>query len=115
MLCAFEGPPRIVRIHGRGEAVLRRRRALRRAARPLRFDEPAAGERERAIVIVSRRARIADSCGYGVPLMSYEGEREHGELWAAKKPARRGPGGRLRDYQRDKNALSLDGLPAVEG
>ena len=112
MLCAFEGPPRIVRIHGRGEVVLadddRFQGLLDRAG----FDEPAAEEARRAVVLVEA-TRISDSCGYGVPLMSYEGKRDHADLWAAKRLRTKGPDA-LRDYQREKNAVSLDGLPAVE-
>lgn len=92
MLCSFEGPPRIVRLHGRGEAI--------RAA------DPADGTRS---VIRVRLDRIADSCGYGVPLMEYVGERPQFELWKERK----GPQG-LRDYVRDQNALSIDGLPALD-
>jgi predicted pyridoxine 5'-phosphate oxidase superfamily flavin-nucleotide-binding protein len=51
MLCAFEGPPRIVRLHGRGDVIP--------------ADDPAGGTR--AVVRVHLE-RIADSCGYGVPL-----------------------------------------------
>ena len=66
----------------------------------------------RAIIVVDVQ-RIADSCGYGVPLMSYEGERPHHEAWAEKKLRVGGPDA-LADYQREKNAVSIDGLPAVE-
>ena len=59
-------------------------------------------------------ARIADSCGYGVPLMSYEGGRPHQDAWAAKR-LRTGGAGALADYQAEKNAASIDGLPAVAG
>jgi hypothetical protein len=90
MLCAFEGPPRIVRLHGRAEAVP--------AA------DPADGVRG---VIRVHVDRIADSCGYGVPLMEYVGERPQRELWLDRK----GPDG-LRDYVREKNGTSIDGLPA---
>ena len=45
--------------------------------------------------------------------MSYEGEREHADKWAAKKLRVGGPEA-LRDYQRKKNAESLDGLPALD-
>jgi hypothetical protein len=58
--------------------------------------------------------RIADSCGYGVPLMSYEGERPHAPAWAEKK-LRTGGIEALADYQRTKNAESIDGLPALLG
>jgi hypothetical protein len=57
--------------------------------------------------------RIADSCGYGVPLMRFEATRPHQDAWAEKKVRVGGPDA-LVEYQREKNAASLDGLPAVE-
>ena len=112
MLCAFEGPPRIVRIHGRGEVVFPADERFDELLADCRFEEPAAAEARRAIIVVEA-TRISDSCGYGVPLMSRQGQREHADLWAAKKLRTGGPDA-LRDYQREKNAASLDGLPAVE-
>jgi hypothetical protein len=112
MLCAFAGPPRIVRIHGRGEVIAADDRRFAELSERCRFSEPAAAEARRAIIVVEA-TRISDSCGYGVPLMSYEGQREHADLWAAKKLRTGGPDA-LREYQRSKNAASLDGLPAVE-
>jgi hypothetical protein len=112
MLCAFSGPPRIVRLHGSAEVV--------EAADP-RFDElvqragfprTAVPQARRAVVLVELQ-RIADSCGYGVPLMSYEGQRPHMDAWAAKK-LRVGGADALREYERQNNAQSIDGLPAVE-
>jgi hypothetical protein len=112
MLCAFEGPPRILRLHGRGEVVTaddpRFAGLLERGG----FEEPATPEARRAIVVVDV-TRVADSCGYGVPLMSYEGQRPHMEAWAQKK-LRVGGEEALRDYQRENNTQSLDGLPGVE-
>jgi hypothetical protein len=64
-------------------------------------------------VIVVEVTRVADSCGYGVPLMSFDGLRPHQDAWAEKK-VRVGGAEALADYQREKNARSLDGLPAVE-
>ena len=52
--------------------------------------------------------RTSDSCGYGVPLFRYEGERPHLAQWAEKK----GPEG-LESYQRQKNATSIDDLPGL--
>jgi hypothetical protein len=112
MLCAFEGPPRIVRIHGRGEVVLPADERFDEMLAECRFEEPAAAEARRAIIVVEA-TRISDSCGYGVPLMRGQGQREHADLWAAKKLRSGGPEA-LRDYQREKNGASLDGLPAVE-
>jgi hypothetical protein len=112
MFCAFSGPPRIVRIHGRGEVILADDPRFEELVERHRFDQPEHAEARRAVVLVEA-SRISDSCGYGVPLMTYEGEREHADLWAAKKLRTGGPKA-LRDYQREKNAVSLDGLPAVE-
>jgi hypothetical protein len=112
MFCAFEGPPRIVRVHGRGEAVHADDERFPELLARGDFEEPEIGERKRAIVVVEA-TRVSDSCGYGVPLMSYEGEREHGNMWAAKRLRTKGEAA-LRDYQREKNAASLDGLPAIE-
>jgi hypothetical protein len=56
--------------------------------------------------------RIADSCGFGVPLMSYEGERPQSRAWAETKLAKEGPAA-LEDYVAQKNAVSIDGLPAL--
>jgi len=111
MLCAFEGPPRILRLHGRGEVLLAGEPRFERILAQADFDEPAIDEYRRSIVVV-HVDRIADSCGYGVPLMRYEGERPHGEKWAAKKLRVGGPEA-LEDYQAEKNAESIDGLPAV--
>jgi hypothetical protein len=112
MLCAFEGPPRIVRLHGRGQVVPAGTRKFDELLARCGFDEPEVSESRRAIVHVEVQ-RIGDSCGYGVPLMSYEGEREHQHAWASKK-LRTGGAEAFADYQREKNAASLDGLPAVE-
>jgi hypothetical protein len=112
MLCAFEGPPRIVRLHGRGEVILHSDPRFDELLDRCAFDDPAIEASRRSIVLVDV-ARIADSCGYGVPLMSYEGEREHARKWAEKK-VRLGGAEALREYERSKNAVSLDGLPALE-
>jgi predicted pyridoxine 5'-phosphate oxidase superfamily flavin-nucleotide-binding protein len=112
MLCAFDGPPRILRLHGRGEVVLAGEQRFDELLERGGFDEPSAPEARRSIVVVHVE-RIADSCGYGVPLMGYEGQRPHTDAWAEKK-LRTGGADALLDYQREKNSESIDGLPAVE-
>ena len=112
MFCSFEGPPKILRLHGRGEVVQAGEPRFEELFERCAFDELGPPEARRAVVLVHVE-RIADSCGYGVPLMSYEGERPHHDAWAQKKLRTRGPEA-LVDYQREKNATSLDGLPAVE-
>jgi hypothetical protein len=112
MLCAFEGPPRILRLHGRGEVVVASDDRFPELFELCGFAEPETPAARRAIVLVEV-LRVADSCGYGVPLMKHEGQRPHADLWAAKK-VRVGGSEALLDYQREKNSLSIDGLPAVD-
>jgi Pyridoxamine 5'-phosphate oxidase len=112
MLCAFEGPPRILRLHGRAEIVPASDERFGELMELCGFAEPATPEARRAIVLVEV-VRVADSCGYGVPLMTHEGGRPHMKLWAAKK-VRVGGAEALIDYQREKNSVSIDGLPAVD-
>jgi hypothetical protein len=112
MLCAFQGPPRIVRLHGRGEVLSAEDDRFAGLLAEHEFFEPAVREARRSLVLV-HLSRVSDSCGYGVPLMSVEGERPHMEAWAQKK-LRVGGGEALRAYQRQKNAESIDGLPAIE-
>jgi hypothetical protein len=110
MLCAFEGPPRIVRLHGRGEVVMPTAPAFDSLIGA--FEQPEHPEARRAVVLVEV-TRIADSCGYGVPLMTVEGHRPHMNAWAAKKLRVGGPEAIIA-YQREMNTVSLDGLPGVE-
>jgi hypothetical protein len=112
MFCAFEGPPKILRLHGRGEVVAPDDERFDELLARCDFEELGPPQARRAVVVVHVN-RIADSCGYGVPLMSYEGERPHHDAWAQKKMRTRGSGALL-DYQREKNSVSLDGLPAVQ-
>ena len=112
MFCAFEGPPRILRLHGRGEVIEPGQPRFDELLRQAAFDEPELREARRAIVVV-HVTRVADSCGYGVPLLDYAGQRPHQDKWAAKKIRTGGPDA-LRDYERENNTESLDGLPALE-
>ena len=95
----------------RGEIVRDRRRfaGLFEQAGFEQFEVP---ESHRSIVVVAV-SRVADSCGYGVPLMDYVGERPHQAASSAKRVRVNGPGAYL-DYQREHNAASIDGLPAVD-
>jgi len=104
MLCAFEGPPRIVRLYGRASVFLPGNTAFGELIE--RFDPPEHAVRSLIQIEVDR---IADSCGYGVPLMSFDGKRPQFDKWAAKK-AREGG---FEAYIAEKNAESIDGLPAI--
>ncbi len=112
MFCAFEGPPRIVRLHGRGRVVQVGEPGFDTLKARLGFDRlPAARDAARSIVTVDVE-RISDSCGYGVPLMAYQGERTQQMDWIASK-LRKGDDA-LMTYMVEHNVTSVDGLPAVE-
>jgi len=113
MFCAFEGPPRILRLHGRGEVVAAGDPRFEELFARADFEAPHEIEAARRAVIVVEVERIADACGYGVPLMSYEGERVHAEKWAEKK-LRTGGESAIDDYMAAKNSESIDGLPAFD-
>ncbi len=101
LFCAFDGPPNILRLYGTGRAV-----------RPgdAEWDELAAAftvYSSTRHIIVADITRVQTSCGFGVPLYDYAGERDQHFKWAARK----GVAG-LAAYQAEKNRVSLDGLPA---
>jgi hypothetical protein len=104
MFCAFAGPPKIVRLHGRGTILEMGSPEfdLMRAAFPEHLGT-------RAIVHVAV-TRVSDSCGYAVPLLDFRSDREGLTRWAAAK----GTDG-LQTYREQKNASSIDGLPALQG
>ena len=104
MFCAFDGRPRIVRMHGVGDVVEPNDEGFESLS--AHFD-PYPGVRS---IVVVRASRISDSCGYGVPLYEHKGERDQLQRWAVQK----GEDG-IAQYQRDNNAESLDGLPSLLG
>ena len=112
MLCAFDGPPRIVRLHGHGAPLRPGDDGFDALLAQAAFEDPAIPEARRSIVRVDV-TRISDSCGYGVPLMQYEGQRPHSTLSAQKRLRTKGPEG-YAQFVAERNASSLDGLPAVD-
>ncbi len=102
MFCAFDGPPKIVRLHGRGRTVLRDQAEFA-ALRGEFGKELTAGQRSVVVVDVDR---IADSCGYAVPRLDFVADREVLDLHHLKKPD-----GFFDEYWDAKNAASIDGLP----
>jgi len=113
MLCAFEGPPRIVRLHGRGRVVQLGEPEFDELSAELDFSAVAAAEHAARAIVVVDVERIADSCGYGVPLMRFEGERPQQLAWIEGKLRSGGPDALL-EYASTRNAESIDGLPALE-
>ncbi len=102
MFCAFSGPPRIVRLHGRGTVVLPGADEWEDLA--ARFP-PQPGTRS---VIKVALERVSDSCGFGVPVMAYEKDRNQLAEWAIRKTEEE-----LSEYRAKKNAQSIDGLPGL--
>ena len=103
MFCAFDGPPNIVRLYGTGRAVPVTDPEF--AALMPSFTAPPDTHGARSIIDVEVH-RISDSCGYSVPLMAYEGDRD----LLIRSHARRDDEA-LAEYRKVKNAESIDGLP----
>lgn len=103
MLCAFDGKPKILRLFGTGVAHPADTERFEKL-RSLFPDLPGA----RSVVEVSLH-RVQTSCGYAVPTMDLRDERSMLIEWAE----RRGADGVV-DYWGEKNATSIDGLPALD-
>lgn len=102
MFTAFEGPANIVRIYGSGRALT-----------------PGDSEYEKCLAMFGEfrgtRAvihidieRVSSSCGYGVPLMDFVGERTRLQEWSDSKTD-----DELVAYREKNNAKSIDGLPGL--
>lgn len=102
MFCAFDGNPDVVRIYGTGRVVFPGDDGFDGLLARFR---PYPGVRS---VIVVDIERVGSSCGFGVPMMSFDGDRDRLIRWANAK----GEQG-IAAYWASKNAVSLDGLAAV--
>jgi len=111
MFTAFEGPPKIVRLHGQGRVIqmadpefapLLASFAVDAAQLPL----------VRSVVTVDV-TRIGDSCGYQVPLMRFERERDQLIRFADNRIRKEGPDAMLR-YSTANNTESIDGLTGID-
>jgi hypothetical protein len=102
MFCALEGSPMILRLYGQG-------RVLRRSSRE--YEHLLATEFENSEPLGARQMIVLNvdlvltSCGYGVPLFQFRGDRHMLERWAEAKGREN-----LEEYRREKNAYSIDGL-----
>lgn len=103
MFCAFEGPPKIIRFHGKGTVYEQGSKGY--AKRLPRF---AAYPGARSIIEIDVH-RISDSCGYSVPLYDFKEDRET----LKKRAEAKGPEG-VEVYKQEKNRVSLDGLPGLD-
>lgn len=103
MWCAVKGPARILRLYGTGEVVL-----------PGDANWPdlhalfpnLPGTRQ---IIINHVSKVQTSCGYAVPLFDFIQQRDTlSKYWVQKAD-------QLDTYHREKNAVSLDGLPTPIG
>ena len=111
MFCAFSGPPKIVRLHGHGVPVQQGDPDF--ASSLAAFD--ITDEQRRAVrsVISIEVTRVADSCGFVVPQMSYERERDQLYRYADNRLRKEGPDA-VKAYVSANNAESIDGLTGLD-
>lgn len=100
MFCAFEGKPMILRLYGKARVV--HQRDAEWDSLLTKFDS-LAGARQIFVLDIDL---VQTSCGMGVPLFEYSGQRRQLVEWAEKK----GPEG-VAEYWERKNQVSLDGRP----
>jgi hypothetical protein len=103
MFCAFEGAPRIMRLHGNVTVIPPTDPAFAEVANHF-----PANPGTRAFVRVEVH-RVTTSCGYAVPILEFAGHRDGLDKWASSKGA-----DKLKEYRAQKNQVSLDGLPAFD-
>jgi hypothetical protein len=100
MFCAFDGPPKILRLYGKGFSVLPGDNEWNELSKKFTI-LPATRQ-----IIVADIFKVKSSCGFGIPLYDYKDERDHAFKWAENK----GEDG-LEEYKKEKNMVSIDGLP----
>jgi hypothetical protein len=102
MFCAFDGPPNILRLYGKGLTILPGQAEWDKLA--FHFHLKLSTRQ----IIVADIDKVQTSCGFSVPLYEYIGERDHADKWAVSKE----PDG-LEVYKKEKNTVSIDGLPTA--
>lgn len=104
MFCSFDKTPNILRLYGKGEAIL---------PGSIKWNEYASffdvypSTRQ---IIVAEIDLVQTSCGFGVPMFDFIGQRDIHFEWAEKKGSEK-----LSQYIDDNNLISLDGLPTLLG
>ncbi|WP_346894237.1 pyridoxamine 5'-phosphate oxidase family protein [uncultured Roseibium sp.] len=103
MFCAVDGPPQILRLYGKGEILRRGAAAYAELLESVFGGEEPLGARQ---IVRLDFDLVQTSCGYGVPLYDYQGERQSIENWASAKTPEE-----MEAYQRENNQVSIDGFP----
>ncbi len=102
MFCAFDGPPKIVRLHGLGEAITPEHQDFENLNLQFPFKRGT-----RAYIRITL-TRISDSCGYSVPLYEFVKHRDVLDKWVEAKTDEQ-----LKEYRLAKNTESIDGLKGL--
>ncbi len=102
MFCAFEGAPKILRLHGEGEVILPGDVEYKKLIENF---SPYNGSRS---IIKVNVKRISDACGFGVPIMQFKSHRDDLKRWAETRST-----DELAQFRTDKNMISIDGLPGL--
>ena len=100
MWCAFEGLPRILRVYGRAQTIHERDPQWQACTQ---YIPPTAGTRQYYLIDIDL---VQTSCGYAVPFMDFQEDRQVLNQWAEKRGKES-----VRQYWQDKNQFSIDGLP----
>ncbi|MFD5271149.1 pyridoxamine 5'-phosphate oxidase family protein [Streptomyces sp. NPDC058335] len=109
MWCAFQGPPNIVRVHGRGEPVFRDDPRFTDLL-TTHFPEIDPSPHGLRAIIVVHAELVRDTCGYAVPFMTYDEDRDlHAKRFAREDDES------LSAYfaKKEHIATSMDGLPGL--
>jgi hypothetical protein len=108
MFCSFEREAKILRLYGTGRVVVPGTPGWEELAGRFPATGYGSSQASRRAIIVVDLDRIADSCGYAVPMMELTQERDVLVRYDEKKSA-----AELAAYRAEKNAVSIDGLPAL--
>jgi hypothetical protein len=101
MFCAFQGAPNILRLYGKGQTILPSHADW---AELVAQFPTYAGIRQ---IIRVQVERVQTSCGFGVPFMQLEKQRDTlYRGWEVKGEQK------VAQYQQEKNLCSIDGLPS---
>ena len=104
MFCAFEGRTKILRLYGQAKTI----HAGDDDWEPMATHFPHYPSARQ--IYDMQIESLQTSCGFGVPLFEYKGERELLNDWAKKK----GDDG-IKDYWATRNAVSIDGKKTGTG
>ncbi len=111
MFCAFNGPPKVIRLHGTGSVIQEHDDGFAEAVGWFDATPDLLGI-VRSVIVVDVE-RIADSCGFVVPRMELVEERDQLVKWGRQQQNRWGAGWKD-EYLADNNTASIDGLPGLD-